>query len=368
MTQNNYCPYIYKGIYIEKTLDQYKLSACCVNTVSTPESKINFHTNQYLTKQRNQFDLGEKPSSCNNCWQQEERGIRSRRTRNQLLRMGATDTQVELLSIDYNVPPLCNAKCIICTSYFSSAWAQEDIKFGVAPERTFNEIHTNKVELDLDLSKVRRIYFNGGEPLLSPDINMMLSNIKKQQGSLSNVNLSMNTNGSILLKPEDLLLWNECESVTMLFSIDAIGKQFEYIRNPLIWKDVSTNVRKYEEMINNLNVMISPNIGIHNVLEFENLVQWFNEQQSTSKAKSFVLNVTPTNGIFSFDETSLKIKESIIPLLNDTIEVDIVKNYIQNSKSGENRWIHVVDKLDSRRDSNWREVFPKLGQLYDESL
>lgn len=368
MTQNNYCPYIYKGIYIEKTLDQYKLSACCVNTVSTPESKINFHTNQYLTEQRNQFDLGEKPSSCNNCWQQEERGIRSRRTRNQLLRMGATDTQVELLSIDYNVPPLCNAKCIICSSYFSSAWAQEDIKFGVAPERTFNEIHTNKVELDLDLSKVRRIYFNGGEPLLSPDINMMLSNIKKQQGSLSNVNLSMNTNGSILLKPKDLLLWNECESVTMLFSIDAIGKQFEYIRNPLIWKDISTNIRNYEEMINNLNVMISPNIGIHNVLEFENLVQWFNEQQSTSKAKSFVLNITPTNGIFSFDEVSLKIKESIMPLLNNTIEVDVVKNFIQNSKSGEDRWIHVVDKLDSRRNSNWREVFSKLGQLYDESL
>jgi len=368
MTQNNYCPYIYKGIYIEKTLDQYKLSACCVNTVSIPESKINFHTNQYLIDQRNQFNLGKKPSSCNYCWQEEERGIKSHRNRNQLLRIGKIDTTVELLFIDYNVPPLCNAKCIICTSYFSSAWAQEDIKFGVLPERSFNEIHKNKIEFDLDLSKVRRIYFNGGEPLLSPDINMMLSSIKEQQGSLSNIDLSMNTNGSILLKPNDLLLWNECKTVTMFFSIDAVGEQFEYIRNPLIWKDVSTNVRKYEEMINNLNVVITPNIGIHNVLEFENLVHWFNEQQSMSKAKSFALKVAPTSGVFSFDEASLKIKESIIPLLNDTPKVDIIKNYIKNSKSGENRWIYVIDKLDSRRDSNWRKVFPRLGKLYDESL
>lgn len=367
MTQTNYCPYIYKGIYIEKTQDQFKISACCVNTVSEPESSINFYTDRYLTEQRRQFDLGHKPDSCNNCWHQEERGIRSRRTKNQLLRMGASNNQVELLSIDYNVPPLCNAKCIICTSYFSSAWAQEDIKFGVTPQRTFSEIHKNETELDLDLTKVRKIYFNGGEPLLSPDINLMLSKIKEQQGSLSKVNLSMNTNGSILLNKEDLSLWNECETVTMLFSIDAVGKQFEYIRNPLQWQEVSNNIRNYEKMIHNLDVIIAPNIGIHNVLEFENLLKWFNEQKSTSEAKSFNLTPSPTAGIFSFDEANLKIKEKVMLSLNNMPEFDVIKNYIQNSKSGENRWIHVVEEIDFRRKSNWKEIFPELYQLYDES-
>jgi molybdenum cofactor biosynthesis enzyme MoaA len=363
MQNELYCTRIYKGIYIEREADnQSRISACCVNTVGDPVSVINFHKDPYLVKQRQDFAQGIKTEGCKRCWDHDDRGIRSLRSTSQY---HSDPLSVNLESIDYNVAPLCNAKCITCGSYYSSLWAQEEIKFGYAPQRVFNQIHRSEAEFELDYTHVRRIYFNGGEPFLSPDINMMLGKIKAQVGSLKQLELNISTNGSILPKPEDVVLWNECGAVRLSCSIEAVGEQFEYIRYPLNWKEVSSNIVEFTRLFPRLFIVITPNIGMHNALEWPRLSEWFEGLKAQLPASHLSLISHPTIGHLSFDHASRFIKELILRDLEDKPSNSAVRNYIISSQDDNgNGWRNRLEHLDERRDLDWRKVFPRLAELW----
>lgn len=371
-TEDNpaYCSYIFKNIYIEKYPgNQAKVSACCVNTSDHPKSYINFESDPYLQEQRQRIGQGEKIKSCDYCWRQESQGTHSLRRMSNEYITSPDPYKIELLGIDYNVEPICNAKCIMCDSYFSSAWAAENRKHGLPVGlRDFGTIHRSNATLDLDLSRLERIYFNGGEPLLSEEMPNMLRRISETQGGLKKVHVSLNTNGSIKPSQEILDLWRQINSLTINFSIDATDIAFEYIRNPLVWKDVVENLKELasNSVISNhhgYRVDIGCTVGVHNILEVADLRIWF-DQLKQDLPFLHTLSVHPCQGVLGFDYVSQKLAHELSQQLEDHPMDDRMRAWLQSSdKLDDSAWIQHLESLDRRRDLDWRQSLPRLASM-----
>ena len=373
MIKDNYCSAVYKGLYVQKDSDtEFRLAACCVNKPGSLVGVVDFVNNEELKKLRSDFDQGLRPDSCRECWTREDKGIRSPRADKMAWHGDTSPTAVELATLHYNVPPLCNAKCITCGPDLSSAWAAEIAKLypNMPGNRVFNIIRHAPVELKLDLTQLYLVYFNGGEPMLSKDINLVLNEIKLQQGTLDMIHLQINTNCSIWPSEEDIELWSQCGKISLMCSIEAVGQQFEYIRYPLNWQEVSANVKKFATITpkhHPIMCMLVPNIGIHNVLEYGKLLDWFDTLENDHPGhKTYDINPMLTGGPLALTNASENLKQMMLDSLSNDSRLDVIRKFIQNTEStGDNQsWIEYLEKtIDHRRNLNWRETFPLLSQL-----
>lgn len=376
---DNYCDKIFHGLYVQRSWNnQTKIAPCCVAGQSEPkELPIDFVNDKYLKKLRQNTKNNLRNTECNFCWKYEDNNQVSKRSEKFT---NTTDDPSVILGLDYNTLPICNAKCIICGPKFSSSWIEDSIKLKkkgynskfMFYDASIKEIDNKKFNHDgLDLSQLEILYFNGGEPLLTNDHIDVLSRIK----DLENVNLRYNSNGSIYPSNEVLEYWNKTKTTTIWFSIDAVGDQFNYVRFPLEWEEVKSNIIRLHNEQPKINVCLLCTIGIHNVFEIEKVLDWFyndliqaksadiggdniNNQALTQLALGDLdlryvdekVRIQFINKLESIDKKYHHTTNYIIDYLKSTIEPP--PNII---------WNQYFDHLDSIRSTNWRETFPELA-------
>jgi organic radical activating enzyme len=365
MTQNIYCERIYKSLYIEKNNNgEIGISPCCVSPVQNVDV-VNFYEDKNLNYYRSTNQDNIKIKECKYCWNSENLGINSYRI--QTNNANYQDPyEVKLNFLDYNVTPVCNAKCIVCSSHYSSSWAAEDKKFNRVHEiRSVNNILKSNYPLNLDLTNLSRIYFNGGEPFLSDDIEIVLTEIEKQQNGLHNLKVEISTNGSIFPSEKQIELIKKSKKCELRISIDAIEEQFEYIRYPLVWKEVRENILKMASISPKIRIKICPNVGIHNILEVKKLEDWTKELQN-SVSNSVELNFHSTQGPLSLANASsnlkLEIKNNM--LTDNTTVIQMLEN--SPSQLDNQRWVLWLSTIDWRRSLNWKHTFKLLASLHEK--
>jgi MoaA/NifB/PqqE/SkfB family radical SAM enzyme len=119
---------------------------------------------------------------------------------------------------------------------------------------------------------IRELYFAGGEPLLIPEHYKILE-FMVETGASKNCILRYNSNGLEL--PEKLFeLWSHFKQIKFNFSIDAVGKQNDYIRYPSKWDDVVANLKRLDDTPDNIVVNIACAVQLLNVLSVPDLVHW----------------------------------------------------------------------------------------------
>ena len=94
------------------------------------------YNSSYMQRLRKQFRQGEKPETCNRCWQEEDAGRVSKRIYRkirlkELVDKVDYDNEIpkQLWFVDLKLGNICNLKCRICGSWSSSKWAQEEINY-----------------------------------------------------------------------------------------------------------------------------------------------------------------------------------------------------------------------------------------------
>lgn len=300
-----------------------KLGPCCLSTPLNAE-KIDFCNNKYLQTVRNSWSQGVWPTACNNCKQNENQGLISRRQgSNSWYRDNDMyNTDVELVRLDYWTGNLCNLACVICGPEFSSVWKQE-LNYPIESKKTI----VNNFWTSLDTSHLRYVHFNGGEPLLSKEHVKFLH-------ALSNKNLihiSYNTNGTVLPSQELIDLWSQYKLVQLDFSIDDIGARFEYQRYPAKWSKVASNLQWYIDYApNNCMFSVNTTVSILNQHNLDNLNQWLQENFCVSRFTDIIEHRQQlAHGRFA-------LTRSRKPALQ------------------------FLDECDTRRGTNWRTTFPEL--------
>jgi len=367
---DNWCPEIYRGLFIDRfNQDQLKIAPCCAaKTAIENSADFSFETSPYLTKLREQFKRGERPVECDWCWKAEACGNKSRREASIDFYQAAQQDKYKVIleGIDYNSTWACNLACVMCGTSCSSSWAT-DLNLSKTDLQKLGRLYRNNNNIleNLDLSHVNKIHFNGGEPLLNNDQNVILSKLE-QIGILKNIQLSYNTNGTIEPSTDIKNLWSKAKIVRLFFSIDAIEQAFEYIRQPAKWNQVSKNLLNMKEMMpSNVMFGFTVTVGSHNIFELEKLDTWI--QKNLATTRDGFKNLVCWQLAHGFDPRYLtkEAKLEAIKYLTPIKSFSSIASYLTSTLDNEsdNSWIKSLDMIDARRNTNWKQAL-QISKYY----
>lgn len=366
---NNWCPEIYRSVFIDRhNSDQVKIAPCAQASYSIePAETFDFATNDYLQGLRKKIAQGEKPKECNLCWKMEELGHKSRRkSAIEFFNTTEPDYEVKLESIDNSATWACNLSCVICSPVNSSTWATE-LKLDKQQLKNIGRRFQkdNNIFENFDFTSVKKIHFNGGEPLLN-DHQVELLHRLDEQDLLKNIFISYNTNGTIYPSDKIIDLWSRAKLVKLFFSIDAVGSAFEYIRYPGNWAQTVDNLLTLKQKLPS-NIMFGFNVavGAHNLLEMDDVWNWFNDNLKTNRegdASDFCWQFVDN---FDIKHLSREAKYFAIDCLNSIEPFRGLVKYIQSAldDTKNDKWVKDLNLIDRRRGTSWRTSL-KIGKYY----
>ena len=258
------------------------VSPCCAYTgnIKLNSKEQYWNSDQLKNIQKNMLD-NVRDTGCDICWKKEDRGYSSlRQHSNQIYKDHVEDIKQNKKAdhpfyIDLRLGNLCNLKCRMCISEWSSQIAGEILD---NPNEDWIDTPTQKViELDDDtwelleqwLPHVRRVFMTGGEPTI---IKRNLDYINKivASGRSKDVELIFTTNATNI-NQKFIEISKEFKSVSYNVSIDAVGNLAKYIRYPSDWNTIENNLKNIKQGVS-----------------FNTTIQW--------------LNMTRLNEIFDYIE------------------------------------------------------------------
>lgn len=242
----------------------------------------------------------EIPTSCTKCFEEESKGITSKRQwetvvwkeridlGNVVSKMDTDGTMpMDIPYFDLRLGNMCQLKCIMCSPHDSSSWIKDwkiqypkyqviELKQDQDWDRSFDYTWYQKGSF-LDTMKnqaqyIKELYFAGGEPLLIPEHYKILE-FMVDSGNAKNCVLRYNSNGLEL--PEKLFeMWNHFKQVKFNFSVDSVGEKNDYIRYPSKWENVVSNLERLDNTPDNIIVNIACAVQALNVSSITDLILW----------------------------------------------------------------------------------------------
>ena len=366
----------------------------------------------YLKEKKEQFLKGEYPNACSRCKHDSEKGMQSKRDRENLewTTKGGDWNKINeqnFTMIDLRLSNTCNLGCVMCGPKSSSFLFNETVKhYDNAPEHNQNQLRGVK-HLDLMypytddqieqiieiIPKDARIYCTGGEPSLVKK-NTKLLEVLLEKGYNKTVKLQFNSNFQTLNQSWFDLL--EHFKGDMLPSLDGVGKVAEYIRYPCNWEQVDDNVRKFIEQCGKTwMIKVMPTISSVSIFGLKDMYDWwYNDirlkypivNESISNTKQYkAMRVQVNNRLNSpnfFDIRNLTplAKEKahqdidfIIENYNQYFQIDSELKYLTDIKKQLDLeqqieteiLISNLDKFDNIRNIKWRESLPELAEYID---
>jgi organic radical activating enzyme len=376
------------------------------------ETPMSAWNNEYMRSVRTTMLEGQIPSSCSKCFEEESKGVASKRMWEtgswiqegidvpELIKQTQEDGTIpeRLVYLDLRLGHTCNLKCVMCSPHDSSQWVGEHkkiyplfkhdvLKDQMAWDRkSFNNFwHENPdfwKEMYAQIPNLKQVYFAGGEPLMIREHKQFLEEIIRQ-GYADKILVRYNTNG-LLVDDSIIDLWKKFKTVKVGFSIDDLSERNHYIRYPSDWDTIVQNLHKLDNTPNNIHVSIATAIQILNIKTLPDFAKW--KIQQNFKKINFT-NVTDGveagGGIFNMhllyiptflsirclpESDKAEVRRSFAELANWLHE-----NYRQDedfwkiNPYGWKRWQSILDFMDSEDHTHLLPAFKEYIETLDNS-
>ena len=263
---------------------------------------------QYMQLLRRDFLYGQKPETCQRCWDEEAAGRVSKRM-NSRIRLKEHYDSVDwnnlnpdqLWFIDLKLGNICNLKCRICGSWSSSKWAQEEVHYAVRNHEIAGKEYDKKTHLAYTFLKegawpresevfwdnlktllpnIKYFEFTGGEPFLIEQ-HFELLRYAVENDYAKNIEIHYNTNGTVF--PDCYDIWSHFKHVEIAFSIDNVSHRFEYERYGANWDEVEDNLVKFTGLKSSkLSTQLCVTLNIQNVYYLPEICDWISTQDFDS--------------------------------------------------------------------------------------
>lgn len=305
----------------------------------------------------------------------------------------ATLTHVDPVILEIMFGNTCNLSCVYCTEKYSTSIQKENLKFG---GRLLNEDRDQLKEnqsvnltpllwdwLDTNFHKLQRLNILGGEPFLLDELLKLVEFIKEHPNPKLELSIITNLN----VKPKSLKdqiakllkLQNErkIKRIDILCSVDCWGPEQEYIRYGFKCDLFEENF-KYLLSIGSIRLGILSTVSSLSIKVMPLLALKFNEWYSNRKIFWYMHFVIPTDShvlsplIFKYQEWQKSLDQVNSILENNTFDLNNTKQTLQglidtmiDSKENikmQSNLIDYLDKLDKRRNQNWRKTFQWLTE------
>jgi sulfatase maturation enzyme AslB (radical SAM superfamily) len=303
-----------------------------------------------------------RSANCKTCWNLEDRGMTSERqvhnnTLDFLLDLNLDNIEKQSLQTGFDprviklaTSNLCNGQCVTCNSTWSSSWAALENK-----STKYRGIRQGQVDFDIQWDKIVSLSFVGGEPLLEKQNFKILQTLL----DLGNTNcfISIVTNGSIELSDSQVDVLKQFKNVNICISIDGVGHVFEYLRFPLKWDKLISNLNLFRSITNNISVscMIS-NLSIYYYTE---IMAFFQQHQL-----SYVCKQITHPAIFAPNNLPNTVKEIISDRNNKY--ADEVNAFLQLGNHNDllyQKFLAELDRQHGLKQIELRDYAPELAYL-----
>jgi MoaA/NifB/PqqE/SkfB family radical SAM enzyme len=350
--------------------------------------EVAYHS-KYMQQLRQKFRAGEKPETCNRCWQEESAGRDSKRIHSQIRLKElyqqvdwANDDPDQLWFVDLKLGNICNLKCRICGSWSSSKWAEEELAY--MPKDFDKKSHIaytwlkqgawpRKTETFWDnmralLPNIQYFEFTGGEPWMIQE-HFDLLQYAVDQGYSKNIDIHYNTNATQW--PKNPLLWKDFGRVDIAFSIDNVGNRFEYERYGANWEESNkiidaTHILK-DTSLPNITTQLCFTINIQNVYYLDELLAW----ADTKPFGSVYFNMMHSPDHMSIQQMTPMAQDLVLNKLKTTAwsdiayrdEIDSVIKFIELGTGSDGKeFLFKMQRTDEHRKQNFADTHPEIAR------
>jgi molybdenum cofactor biosynthesis enzyme MoaA len=370
------CKFIKHGIAL--SYDQI-IKPCCAWTISDTWKDnnnyqtvdlTNWHQSPQVLEQRRILDDGQWPKDCIKCEKMEAqgRGDSMRGNGNQAYSHYKNDD----ITLEIRPGNTCNFACQTCWPQASSRVAQYYNQAGLIDIKNLNSNRMNNFDFLLPITdRIKDVVLLGGEPFYDKSCINFLQWAHQHLTS----NLMMFTNGSVI----DLnFLKNYSGKLTLIFSLDAVGRAAEYIRYGTKWQQILTNYLTVKSM-DNVDVRVNITCSIYNYIHIEKLIEFLCQDWPSvvTFGVSFQEFLTETsvpetlrNEIMqSLERTVDLLKSAQIPTDQKSNAVNAVASIINNLKTvpvdveNHAKFINFVEKMDRVKQIRASDYCDFLGRL-----
>ena len=336
---------------------------------------------------------GKRSKECSGCYIQEDAGLASSRNRHNLLWRDVNSSQVNAdgtidsfapVYLDIRLNNICNLKCRMCSSYFSSSIAQEDFdRFGQTsntPNLLKHQQRTNSLQEILDyVPYAEKIYFAGGEPLLAAEHYAILD--KLISSGNTNLEIYYNTNFTNLNYKNQPVTkwWKQFKNVNIGASLDAHGDVAGYVRHGTVWSTIEQNLDFLKEQCPEVNFTVTSTVGFLTVSSLIELQRkWHDTKRLPIERFSLTILVQPEH--LSVSSLPIHHKNRLTTLIQEHIDWCCIhsadnlamqwQNVLTYMRSVDNshhlvKFKRLTVGMDQHRNESFKKVFPEYKDLID---
>jgi len=224
-----------------------------------------WHQSNQMRQQQTLLEGNKWPSYCSECQQIEGQGrYDSIRGNGNQAYANYTDDDITLEIRPGNT---CNFACQTCWPEASSRVAQFHSQAGLIDIKTLNSNRYDDFEFLKPVAhRIQDLVVLGGEPFYDKQCLKFLS---WAQTNLTS-RIMMFTNGSMI--DYDFLRAYQGQ-VTLIFSLDALGRPAEYIRYGTVWADVLQNFLSVKKL-SNVKVRVNVTCSAYNYYHLKDLIDF----------------------------------------------------------------------------------------------
>jgi len=379
-----------------------------VTPVTVPLDQFdNFHNTDKVLDDRRRMLAGQWPESgrgCEYCQKIETYGgVSDRLYHNNV--PGLTPVDFDITG-DQNVTPrilelyltnTCDLACVYCLPIFSSRNNEELKKFGPYPIgiQSVQQIPNRDQYfsawlnwLDKNYDHIDTLSILGGEPFLQKEMWDILDFVGKRK----NLNLTLAINTNLNAKPDlvkqfvetykKLIVGKQIKQVRINASLDCWGPQAEFVRNGLSlsrWQENFEYLIQHKWLAISVHQVIT-SLSIGTALQLQQRVAEY-KKQNPKIIQAYHIVDSGMDEIYhpsifgsTFFKTELDTLLSQYPVTTDW------DNNARSRLEGVCKLMHTaqqeplrlaklrdtLDMIDHRRNTNWRELFPKIDQYFIE--
>jgi MoaA/NifB/PqqE/SkfB family radical SAM enzyme len=348
---------------------------------------------------------GVQTSNCESCWDSERSGVESiRQTMNNAIPQNPKTVAGQPSIVILKPGNQCNLACSYCnpettwklykSDYILSdppsklpntyEWYKEKFKYKTADNKpsyrqyisqfksqreSFNK--SNELWKDLEDWSPGIVHYAlfGGEPFVMKPLFDLL-NATADKGDAEHIGLYISTNGTVWSQKHiDTIM--KYESVELGISIDALNKQFEYMRYPAKWEKVLSNFEKFIDLRAKSNsgkvkLKISGTANPYNVY-------YLDELKDFGKKYDVDVDIHLIQIPEHYDVRILpdKVKEAIIEKFKDRQDLQNVSTHLETTITNADKhcedFVYYTKGLDKLRNLNFGNTFPEFQKILHES-
>ena len=265
------------------------------------------------------------------------------------------------VSLDLRMNNLCNLSCRMCNPMNSSSIVQEAKKHPELWPAKVVQKEFNAQEVIDNAGAIYDLRLLGGEPSVQPEAMAILKELIRLKKT--NIDLFVTTNGTNT-NPKFYDLLENFTNLCITISIDAWGKQHEYIRGPAAdWNTIWKNTKKIKDTAK--SIMIQQTITTLNIFDFWRLEK---NNDTDIEVRSYVANnppaYTPMNMSNKWKQRAMDIAKD-----NDCFDLHTEVWQVLNTQGDVNKlkgFKHYTEMMDNVRKQHLINYFPTTYEMLRE--